>query len=334
MTFLSARSYCRHHREAVAGWACSICHAKLCADCVAEKRIDALCVAVCATCGDRVAVIVEHRAETAPYPQRLRQVWRYPLSFGGIVGMCGTGFIFGIGTLNLTYLLLAFAVFWAFMFLLIQSTAQGNDDIGPPDFSTFWESIVQVLFRAAVASAASWMPLIFYAWTVKPTFLDALVNPLVWFFVVFGLVYAPISIIGAAVRAPLWRILNPLWMVRSVAVLGRDYWLAIGLLAVLFIGQCLLGWLLSRILFIPIFIVPVAIFSTLMMYLPFVMARVVGLLLYVHGDKLGYGHEDDYLERVVKDRPRGILPVTHVSNSEPEQKSQAAEIVRPIEVDF
>mgnify|MGYP007130729778 CR=1 FL=1 len=286
------------------------------------------------TCGDRVAVIVEHRAETSSYRQRLRHVWRYPLTFGGIVGMCGTGFLFGIGTLNLTYLLVAFAVFWAFMFLLIQSTAQGDDDIGPPDFSTFWESVVQVLFRAAMASAASWIPLIFYVWTTKPSWFDALVDPVVWLFVVFGLAYAPISIIGAAVRASLWRILNPLWMVRSVAVLGRDYWLAVGLLGALFSAQCLLAWLISPILTIPIFIVPFGVFTTILMYIPFVMARVVGLLLYVHGDKLGYGHEDDYLERVVKDRPRGALPELPALTVATEQKTQTTGDVRPIEVDF
>lgn len=334
MPLVSARSHCRHHREALAGWSCSICRAKLCPDCVAEKRIDALCVDVCATCGDRVAIIVEHRADTSPYEERLRTIWRYPLSFGGIVGMCGTGVLFAIGTLNLAYLAVAFSVFWAFIFLLIQSTAQGDDDIGPPDFSTFWESVIQVLFRAAIASAASWVPLIFYVWTTKPHLYDALVNPIIWLFVVFGLVYAPIAFLGAAVRAPLWRILNPLWMIRSVAVLGRDYWLAIGVLSILFVAQCALAWLLAGILLIPIPFLPIAVVVTLLMYLPFLMARVVGLLLYLRGDKLEYGHEEDYFERVVKDRPRGVLPEVHPPTFDPKPDKQTPNNVRPIEVDF
>ena len=147
------RSYCRHYRQALAGWSCRICQAKLCAQCVAEKPIETVRVDVCATCTEQVTPLVEHRAETMSYEERLRTIWRYPFSFGGIVAMAGTGFLFAIGFIGLPYLALAFAVFWGFMFVLIQSSAQGIDDIGPPDFSSLWESIVAVHFAHSLPRA-------------------------------------------------------------------------------------------------------------------------------------------------------------------------------------
>jgi hypothetical protein len=42
---------------------------------------------------------------------------------------------------------------------------------------------------------------------------------------------------------------------------------------------------------------------------PFVAVRVLGLLLYTHGDLVGYGLESDYLVPVMPGaEPRGVLP--------------------------
>lgn len=331
-------SYCRNHRHVLAGWSCDDCHAKLCADCVAEKIVDTVSVDVCGTCGERVARIVVHRGDTKSYPDRLREVWRYPFSFGGIVGMSAVGALFAIGALGPLYLALAFAVFWGFIFVLIQSTARGVDDIDPPDFSTLWESIAAVLFRATIATSASWLPFAIYLWATKPDFYEALVDPILWLLSCFGLVYAPIAILGAAVRTPLYRILNPIWLIRCVGRLGRDYWIAVGMLALLGALQIFISWIALFILLIPIPVLSTIIGVTLMTYVPFLMARTVGLLLYVRGDKLGYGDENDYYERVVMDQPRGFLPPEKVFSAfpeaEPEAEPEAVNKVRPIEVDF
>ncbi len=330
-------SYCRNHRQAIAGWSCDPCHAKLCADCVAEKVIDKLCVDVCATCGERVAHMVEHRAEKMSYEGRLRSIWRYPFaSLGGIVAMVAVGILFAIASIGLPYLAVAFAIFWGFIFVLIQSSARGIDDIEPPDFSTLWESIGAVLFRAFIATSASWVPLILYGWSIKPTLYEALVDPFVWLLVVFGLLYAPMAIMGAAVKTPLIRVLNPLWMVRCVVLLGRNYWLAVGALFFLTVLQGLVFWIASFIVMIPFPLVPVAIAAALLTYMPFVMARAVGLLLFVCGDKLGYGDPNDYYERVSTERPRGVLPASAkvASTFDVTDADSTAEKVRSIEVDF
>jgi hypothetical protein len=283
-----------------------------------------------------VAYIVEHRAETMSYEKRLRTIWRYPLCLGGIVGMVGIGGLFTIGVVGIPYLALAAAIFWGFVFLLIQSSARGIDDIGPPDFSSLWESVGFVLFRAFVATGASWLPLFYYVWATKPVFVDALVDPIVWLFVVFGLVYAPMAVMAAAVRTPLIRLINPLWMMRCVALLGRDYWLAVGMLGFLTIVQCGVVWLGSFIVRIPFPLVPFFIAFVLLMYVPFLMARVVGMLLFVRGDHLGYGDPDDYYERVLIERPRGVLPLPAkvAPEGEPIYSSNPAEKVPAIEVDF
>lgn len=331
------RSYCRYHRQALAAWSCDTCRVKLCADCVAEKVIDKLCVDVCATCGEQVAHIVIHRAETMSYPQRLRTIWRYPFaSLGGIVAMPAVGFLFAVASIGIPYLAVALAIFWGFIFVLIQSSARGIDDIEPPDFSTLWESIGAVLFRAFLATSASWLPLILYGWSVKPTLYEALVDPIVWLLVVFGLLYAPMAIMGAAVKTPLIRVLNPLWMVRCAGLLGRDYWLAVGVLGFLTVLQCMVFWIATFIVVIPFPLVPVAVAATLLTYVPFVMARVVGLLLFVCGDKLGYGDPNDYLQRVSTDRPRGVLPMPAkvAPTFDTPDADSTEEKVRPIEVDF
>jgi len=327
-------SRCRHHRQALAGWSCDICHAKLCVECVAEKTIDKVCIEVCGMCGERVARIVVHRADAISYPDRLRKIWRYPFSLGGIVGMIAIGILFAIGVLGPLYLALAFAIFWGFIFVLIQSSARGSDDIEPPDFSTLWESIAAVLFRATLATIASWLPLIVYIWSTKPDFYAALVDPILWLLCCFGLVYAPIAILGAAVRVPLYRVLNPIWLVRCVRQLGRDYWIAVGMLAFLGALQIFIGWIAVSIFFLPFPIVPIIAALTLLTYVPFLMARTVGLLLYVRGDKLGYGDENDYYERVVVERPRGVLPAEKALVTFPEAEQGPKEAVRLIEVDF
>lgn len=252
--------------------------------------------------------------------------------------MGATGFLFALGSIGLPYFALALAVFWGFMFVLIQSSARGSDEIDPPDFSSLWESIIVVLFRAFVATSASWVPLIFYLWSVKPALLDALVDPILWLFVIFGVLYAPMGILAAAVKTPLLHLLNPLWIVRCVALLGFDYWRAVGMLGLLTGMQCVAVVIASFILRIPFPFVPVAIAAALLTYVPILMARVVGLLLFVRGDKLGYGDPNDYYERIVMDRPRGQLPAEQARlmtafPSEAE-KSQDAEKARVIEVDF
>jgi hypothetical protein len=327
-------SRCRNHRQALAGWSCDICRAKLCVECVAEKIVDTVSVEVCGGCEERVARIVVHRADALSYSDRLRKIWRYPFSFGGIVGMVGIGILFAIGVLGPLYLALAFAIFWGFIFVLIQSSARGSDEIDPPDFSTLWESIGAVLFRATLATIASWLPLIVYIWKTKPDFYEALVDPILWLLSCFGLVYAPIAILGAAVRVPLYRVLNPLWLVNCVRQLGRDYWIAVGMLAFLGAVQVFISWIAVSILFLPFPVVPVIAAVTLLTYVPFLMARTVGLLLYVRGDKLGYGDPDDYYERVVVDRPQAQLPAKKVPATFPEAEPPKKEDVRPIEVDF
>lgn len=269
------------------------------------------------------------------YEQRLLTIWRYPLSFGGIVAMVGMGVLFAVGSFGLPYWMLAVVSFWGYMFGQVQSTARGIDDIGPPNFSTLAESVFGVLFRAFIATSASWLPLIFYLIAYKPTLFDALVNPVVWFFVLFGLVNVPVAIMGAAVETPLTKLLNPLWLVHCVALLGRSYWIAVSVLGALTALQCVvlvLGYYIVQIS-LPLLPIGVAIAVTLLAYIPFLMARTVGLLLYVCGDKLGYGDPNDYLERIVTERPRGSLPAPKLSAADAEN-APSAENGRPIEVDF
>jgi tetratricopeptide (TPR) repeat protein len=104
-------------------------------------------------------------------------------------------------------------------------------------------------------------------------------------------------------------ILNPLLAARMARQLGRDYLLiagALGVLGVVHLGA--LGLALGLRL-LNLFIISRVLSEALSLVVPFTAAHVVGLLLYVRGDTLGYGAARDYLEPVLGDTgPRLAAP--------------------------
>jgi hypothetical protein len=57
-----------------------------------------------------------------------------------------------------------------------------------------------------------------------------------------------------------------------------------------------------------------------------VLARVLGLLLLLRGDEVGYGRPEDFLEPVLNEPPRGVLP-------EPEYGPPPDRSFAPLEID-
>ena len=83
---------CKAHPTAAAGWRCIDCHAPLCPRCTASKRAQTVYYPVCTLCGGAAEPLKVARAERS-YAQRLRGVWRYPLTPAGLITLAAAGLI-------------------------------------------------------------------------------------------------------------------------------------------------------------------------------------------------------------------------------------------------
>src|SRR6185295_7226371 len=115
-------------------------------------------------------------------------------------------------------------------------------------------------------------------------------------------------IVGAA-GGGIFKMLNPLLVASYAFLLGANYLLAVVVMVGLSVPYFLLAGLSSLINLIPIpFVTRVAEYA-ISCYVPFVAVRVLGLLIYTHGDKVGYGVDGDYRVPIMPGvEPRGVLP--------------------------
>src|SRR5262249_16830465 len=92
---------------------------------------------------------------------------------------------------------------------------------------------------------------------------------------------------AAALEVPMLLLLTPLTSVRMAIALGSEYLLATVVAAGLLVGGAFASGLLARVPALP----------SVIDFLTLVLAgRGIGLLLFVRGDRIGYGPEDDYYE--------------------------------------
>ena len=104
--------------------------------------------------------------------------------------------------------------------------------------------------------------------------------------------------------------LNPVVVVAYILRMGVDYWialLAIGALTVAYLILHLVSALLAQL---PIPFLAPWLARFVLTYPPFAMANVLGLLLYVRGDRVDYGLPEEYqMEILPGAQPRGQLAV-------------------------
>ncbi|HET9451376.1 MAG TPA: hypothetical protein VFO83_10860, partial [Aggregicoccus sp.] len=120
---------CRTHPAAAAGWSCTQCHAQLCPACTASKRAQTVHYPVCTLCGGPAAPLRVPRAARS-YAQRLRGVWRYPLSPAGLLTIGAAGLIvYVLSFLGNRGAAIGVAILWSYVFTLIRRTANGDDSL-------------------------------------------------------------------------------------------------------------------------------------------------------------------------------------------------------------
>jgi hypothetical protein len=304
---------CRTHPAALAGWTCDACGSSLCPQCVSEEKYGTASVESCSRCGGTAVALRLHRSHRS-YASRWVDSVRFMLRPSTLMSLLALGafctFMGWVGGL-IGWVLSAGAT-WSYFFYVFLSAARGVE-LDVPDFSSL-SDIIRPLIRGIISSSYVWLPAVLYAVFGRggeqdapstPFFLD----PLFLLILGWGLFYGPIAFMVAATDTSFFHLLNPVALVGWVFKLGSDYFIALGVVGVslgIDIGVDVLG---GQLIKTGVPIVSSLIPEVLTLIVPFFMSHVLGLLLYVHGDKVGYGHDPDYYEPVLPGaRPQGRLP--------------------------
>ncbi|WP_224244480.1 tetratricopeptide repeat protein [Hyalangium gracile] len=302
---------CRTHATSLAGWTCEACQSRLCPECVAEQTYGptAVAVEVCSLCGGRAVRLKHHRSHRS-YASRLIDSVRFLVKPSTLFSLVGLGvFCSLMGWFGgfIGWVLMAGGT-WAYLFYVFLSSARGVE-LDVPDFSSL-SDIITPLLRGLAGSFYVWAPAVLYVifsgnWEPGGGFEAALSDPILYLILGWCLFYGPMAFMVAATPTSLWVLLNPVALVLWAFRLGTDYLLALVVVVVSLGLDVLLGLLGGALSSAGVPVVS----RTLDLVMPFFMAHVLGQLLFVRGDKLGYGVEEDYYEPVLPGaRPQGRLP--------------------------
>lgn len=333
---------CQRHPEAAAGWSCDFCQASLCPDCVDVRRAMSTEYLACGLCNGRTLPILVHRAHT-PLAKRLRGLWRYPFSLSGLAVLFGASVLLALcrWAAEETFLLIKFlptviglGIFWGLFFSVVRATARGERELDTPDFSDAFADCVVPAVRGFVGTSLLWVPGLLYLlygkqWDVRKP-LETLLNtpafyvtgglpvldwsqvvtdPVLWLIILAGATYVPMVLLLAAAGSSAVKTLNPLVILGAARRLGRDYTLTLGVLAGLAVALVGMHLVAAGIRSVRVPLLSGLGSELVTSIVPILMARVLGLLLYVRGDSLDYGLAGDYLEPVLgAAQPRSTLP--------------------------
>jgi hypothetical protein len=270
-----------------------------------------------------------------PFLSRVPGAFAYPLDRNGLFAMLGLGamqaFLSYFGLLGSIF---GAGVFWGYVFSLVRQTGRGNDHIEPPDFSDLFGDVILPAFRGFFATALIWVPALVYlihAYENPDQWLArGLADPLVWLIVLVGVFFVPLALLSTALGGGIFRIFHPAVLFGTPARLGTDYLVAAAFFAGTQLAAIPVGKLEQAL-----FALPIPFFSRLLAfavraYLPFVLARVLGLLVWTRGDVLGYGVETEYADPVLGEtRPRGTVDRTRPPEERGLPAPAAAPVVNP-----
>ncbi|REG36270.1 B-box zinc finger protein [Archangium gephyra] len=354
-------AHCKRHPTATAGWRCTDCAALLCPECVEARRMQTVDLLFCRACGGRADTLLVHRSELASFSQRLNQVWRYPFTRQGLLVVAGLGAVMAfVGFMTQVTLIVArlapaaigAGLFWGAFFSIMRASVRGENEVPIPEYSDILADWFLPALRGLLATSVVWLTLLLYlasagGWDVFQ-YLDRLASdpmfymtgrfhsipgerllgdPLAWLLGLAGLAYLPMALMMAVTSNSLLDTLNPLTAVRGMLRLGRDYVVALGTLFALGLVYLAVRVVSASLREIPFeLIVSRWLAQVLECLVLFVMARVLGLLMYARGDALGYGAPSDYVTPVVpaEATPRTTLRVDSAPLAAPTPAEAAA----------
>jgi len=274
----------------------------------------------CRSCRE-LAIPIMMRRPQVPFSALLANLVTYPLAGEGLQTFLIGGITFGVFKLAwLPGSLLATGLTAAFLFQVIYSSFQGRKIL--PDFSDVrdFTHFIGQPFRGLVALALAVLPYWLYVWLrFHPTpvsdgpfnnssYMYTILHlaehddsPVAIALIAVGLVWAPVGLMLGAIDSSLNVMVNPFVSLRFVRQMGRDFGLAVGVFWVLVAAWFWLGSLADGGAGRMPSVILLALLELPRFYIAIMAARVLGILLYVHGAELGYGREEDYLLPVLGD---------------------------------
>lgn len=303
---------CQFHPQAPAGWSCLACKANLCPGCAVLESGEFAELLSCGRCGGAVEVLKVHRSHF-PFGKRLLGAWLYPLKPSGLFALVSVGALvaffrwavnFAPSLSGLALLAAWLGIFWGSLFWIVRSTSMGAEHFTAPDFSSFHHDLVDPAIRGVLATALIWVPGVLYLWHADEA--DRF-GALFWLMVPVLLLYAPMALLFAATGEGKLSLLNPVKVVGVGTRLGRPYLMVVAWMVPLALAHAILmlgvaAWVSS----LPVPILAPMVAEAISLYVPFTVARMLGLLLYAYGDRVGYGVDAEFYEPALPGvKPRG-----------------------------
>lgn len=314
----SPAPYCQQHPRAPAGWRCQACGAALCPDCAVGRRAQTVELVACGLCGDAAHPILTHRGRE-PLARRLTGAWRYVFTASGLQVLTAVSLVLAalgwllettIPFLKVLPLALYGSMFWATFFTLVRDSSRGDTELETPEFTDFFNDGILPGIRGLTAFAAVWMPAILYTAFLRPGHTgwlglgviltgenvppELLRDPVLWALLLLGVVWQPQALLVTAAGMPPSAIYNVPAVVRMVRALGRDYLLTVGVLVLLGVLHLVAHGLAHGLRLLDVVFISRVLAEAVTLVVPFTAAHVLGLLLFVRGDSLGYGLTRDY----------------------------------------
>jgi hypothetical protein len=290
---------------------CPACDTKLCPDCTVLESVASTELLSCARCGGAVEECKVHRSH-APFSRRLLGAWHYPLKKSGLLALLAVGAVVamsrGLSSIlpfvpGLILLTIWLGSFWGSLFWIVRSTSMGAEHFTAPDFHDVHHDLVSPAIRGTVATALIWVPALLFFWKA-----DEMNGSVAMFgvMVLATLLYAPMALMFAATGEGTLSLLNPFKVIGIAMRLGQSYLVVAAWMVPLALLHLVLMFVATKVSSLSIPLLPSVLGEAISLYVPFVMARMLGLLLYVHGDRVGYGIESEFYEPALPGvKPRG-----------------------------
>ncbi len=307
--------HCQFHPSAAAGWFCPACNANLCPGCAVLEVLESAGsteLLSCGRCGGAAEVLKVHRSRSS-FGQRLLGAWRYPLKKSGLLALLAVGAVVALsravfGFIPLLPGLVVLAVwlgsFWGALFQIVRGTAMGAEHFTAPDFHDIYHDLVDPAVRGVVATAVIWIPaVIYYVRTADET--DRVDSGFL-LMVLITLLYAPLALLFAATGERKRSLLNPFKVLDVGMRLGRPYLMVVAWMVPLALVGMVLRGVDEAVSSLGVPLLAPLLGEAISLYVPFVVARMLGLLLFSYGDRVGYGMASEFFEPALPDvKPRG-----------------------------
>jgi hypothetical protein len=288
---------CARHGDAPAKWWCASCPAALCDVCIRQEFRAARWLTLCRRCGSTCVPLSAREPAAKSFFAELPRAFAYPLRGRGKYVIIAGVIFFAL--LRIPKLLAGFiptpyagaivglivgviaCVLPAYLLDALRQSAAGEDE--PPDWpevTDWWEDLLRPAYLVIGTAALSFLPAaicriaVFYEWLPSPA--------LMWFFIIMGVLYFPMALIGVAMRGG-FSGASPVRVLPSIARIAPTYVVACAALA----GVLATRSVFERLLALPVPIVAPMASGAVSFYLLMVEMRICGLLYSHHRDRLG-----------------------------------------------